>query len=61
MSADYGLWPLVIVDTAVFVIFAASFFHPQSKRDWRVMGTYSATCLGLGREPGCCDARALDR
>ena len=50
MSADYGLWPLVIVDTAIFVIFAASFFHPRNKRDWRVMGSYSAFLVALFTE-----------
>jgi hypothetical protein len=26
----YGLWPLVILNTALFVIFAISFFHPRT-------------------------------
>ena len=50
MSADYGLWPLVIIDTAIFVLFAASFFHPRTKRDWRVMGSYSAFLVALFTE-----------
>jgi hypothetical protein len=33
-DAAYGLWPLVVVNTAVFVLFAASFFHPRTGRDW---------------------------
>ena len=50
MSAGYGLWPLVVLGTAIFVIFAASFFHPRSKRDWRVMGCYSAFLAALFTE-----------
>ena len=50
MSADYGLWPLVVVDTAIFVLFAASFFHPRTKRDWRVMSSYSAFLVALFSE-----------
>ncbi len=33
-APDYGLWPLVLINTAVFVIFAFSFFHPRTSRDW---------------------------
>jgi protein-S-isoprenylcysteine O-methyltransferase Ste14 len=29
-----GLWMLVAVDSAIFIAFAASFFHPRSRRDW---------------------------
>src|SRR5690349_4917007 len=31
----YGLWGLVIINTAVFVIFAFSFTKPKTSRDWR--------------------------
>ena len=31
----YGLWSLVILNAAVFIIFAFSFTHPRSARDWR--------------------------
>ena len=31
----YGLWTLVILNTAVFVLFALSFARPQTKHDWR--------------------------
>ena len=41
-DAAYGLWPLVFLNTALFVIFAFSFFRPRTQRDWRVMGGYSA-------------------
>lgn len=49
MSA-YGLWSLVIINTAVFVIFAFSFTHPRTKRDWRSFGAFSAFILALFTE-----------
>lgn len=50
MSHDtpaYGLWPLVIINSAVFVIFAFSFFKPRTTRDWRTFGTFSAFIVAL--------------
>ncbi len=38
----YGLWPLVVVNSLIFIIFAASFFHPRAGRDWRALGGFSA-------------------
>lgn len=46
----YGLWPLVVLNTALFVLFAASFFHPRSGRDWRAMGAFTAFLLALFTE-----------
>lgn len=46
----YGLWPLVVVNSAIFVVFAASFFHPRSRRDWRVLGGFSAFVVALFTE-----------
>ncbi len=43
----YGLWILVIVNSAVFIIFAASFFHPRSRRDWKAMGAFSSFVVAL--------------
>lgn len=40
-NAAYGLWPLVVLNTALFVIFAAGFFRPRTRRDWRAMGAYA--------------------
>jgi len=39
-SAD-GLWPLAALNAALFAVFAASFFHPHTKRDWRAMGVFT--------------------
>lgn len=46
----YGLWGLVAVYTAVILIFAASFYHPQSGRDWRAFGAFSAFIVALFTE-----------
>jgi len=46
MSA-YGLWGLVIVNSLVFIIFAFSFFKPNSPRDWRTFGTFAAFIVAL--------------
>jgi protein-S-isoprenylcysteine O-methyltransferase Ste14 len=53
MTADipaYGLWPLVIVNTAVFIIFAFSFARPRTGRDWRSFGAFSAFLVALFTE-----------
>jgi protein-S-isoprenylcysteine O-methyltransferase Ste14 len=52
MDADaaYGLWPLVIINTALFALFAISFFHPRTGRDWRAMGAFTAFLLALFTE-----------
>ena len=46
----YGLWFLVVINTAVVLLFAASFFHPTSRRDWRAFGTFSAFVVALFTE-----------
>jgi protein-S-isoprenylcysteine O-methyltransferase Ste14 len=43
----YGLWLLVILNSAVFIIFAFTFFKPQTKRDWRSFGAFSAFIVAL--------------
>lgn len=43
----YGVWLLVVVNSAIFIIFAASFFHPRSKRDWKAMGAFSSFVVAL--------------
>src|SRR5687767_8305041 len=49
-DSGYGLWFLVIVNSAVFIILAASFFHPANRRDWRAMGAFSAFVIALFTE-----------
>lgn len=49
-ASAYGLWTLVIINSAVFIIFAFSFAKPQSKRDWRSFGAFSAFLVALFTE-----------
>jgi methanethiol S-methyltransferase len=46
----YGLWSLVIINSVVFIIFAFSFAKPQSPRDWRSFGAFSAFLVALFTE-----------
>src|SRR6266704_1023842 len=46
----YGLWSLVIINSLVFMIFAFSFVKPQSQRDWRSFGAFSAFIVALFTE-----------
>ena len=46
----YGLWGLVIVNSAIFIFFAFSFFKPQTRRDWRSFGAFSAFLVALFTE-----------
>ncbi|KAB2870281.1 MAG: isoprenylcysteine carboxylmethyltransferase family protein [Burkholderiaceae bacterium] len=46
----YGLWLLAIVNSAVFVMFAFSFFKPQTARDWRTFGAFAAFVVALFAE-----------
>jgi protein-S-isoprenylcysteine O-methyltransferase Ste14 len=49
MSA-YGLWTLVVINSAVFIIFAYSFTKPKSSRDWRSFGGFSAFIVAMFTE-----------
>ena len=46
----YGLWPLVVINAAVFIIFAFSFARPRTARDWRSFGAFSAFLVALFTE-----------
>jgi protein-S-isoprenylcysteine O-methyltransferase Ste14 len=46
----YGLWSLVILNSVLFIFFAFSFFKPQTKRDWRSFGAFSAFLVALFTE-----------
>jgi protein-S-isoprenylcysteine O-methyltransferase Ste14 len=43
----YGLWTLVLINSAVFILFAFSYFKPHTKRDWRTFGGFSAFIVAL--------------
>ena len=46
----YGLWLLVVINSAIFILFAYSFFKPRTSRDWRSFGAFSAFLIALFTE-----------
>jgi protein-S-isoprenylcysteine O-methyltransferase Ste14 len=46
----YGLWSLVIINSVIFIFFAYTFFRPQTGRDWRSFGAFSAFLVALFTE-----------
>jgi methanethiol S-methyltransferase len=46
----YGLWWLVVINVAVFALFAFSFTHPRTARDWRSFGAFTAFLVALFTE-----------
>jgi protein-S-isoprenylcysteine O-methyltransferase Ste14 len=46
----YGLWFLVFINSAVFILFAFSFVPPRTRRDWRSLGAFSAFIVALFAE-----------
>lgn len=49
-QSDYGLWTLVILNSAIFIFFAFSFTKPKSATNWRSLGVFSAFILALFTE-----------
>jgi protein-S-isoprenylcysteine O-methyltransferase Ste14 len=49
-SPAYGLWSLVVINSAVFIIFAFSFTRPRTARDWRSFGAFVAFLMALFTE-----------
>jgi protein-S-isoprenylcysteine O-methyltransferase Ste14 len=46
----YGLWSLVLINSAIFIFFAFTFFKPQTKRDWRSFSAFSGFIVALFAE-----------
>lgn len=46
----YGLWPLVILNSAIFIIFAFRFAKPRTTRDWRSFSAFTAFLVALFTE-----------
>jgi protein-S-isoprenylcysteine O-methyltransferase Ste14 len=46
----YGLWSLVVINSVIFIAFGYSFFKPQTSRDWRSFGAFSAFLVALFTE-----------
>ncbi len=49
-TSAYGLWILAAINSAVFILFAFSFFKPRTGRDWRSFGAFSAFVVALFAE-----------
>jgi len=49
-SPAYGLWGLVLINSVIFIFFAFTFFKPQTSRDWRSFGAFSAFLVALFTE-----------
>ena len=50
MGNSYGLWPLVVINSLIFIVFAFSFTKPKTARDWRSFGAFSAFIVALFAE-----------
>lgn len=49
-SPAYELWGLVLISSVIFIMFAFTFFKPQTSRDWRSFGAFSAFLVALFTE-----------
>ena len=49
-ASSYGLWALVIINSLIFILFAFSFTHPKTGRDWRSFGAFSGFIIALFTE-----------
>ena len=49
-ASGYGLWSLVIINSAIFIMFAFSFAKPKNARDWRSFSAFSAFLVALFTE-----------
>lgn len=49
-ESAYGLWSLVIINSAMFIFFAFSFVKPRTTTDWRSLGAFSAFVVALFTE-----------
>lgn len=49
-ESAYGLWTIVILNSAIFIFFAFSFVQPKTKYEWRSLGAFSAFVVALFTE-----------
>src|SRR3989338_9921642 len=47
MGYAYGLWPLVLINVALFVGFLLSFAKPDTKVEWRSFGIFASFIVAL--------------
>jgi protein-S-isoprenylcysteine O-methyltransferase Ste14 len=50
ITAAYGLWGLVLINSMIFIMFAFTFFKPDTPRDWRSFSAFSAFLVALFAE-----------
>jgi len=50
IGSGYGLWTLAVLNAALFIFFAYTFYTPSTRRDWRSLGMYSAFIVALFAE-----------
>lgn len=46
-ASGHGMWTLVALNSALSLMFAFSFFKPNTARDWRSFGVFSAFIVAL--------------
>jgi protein-S-isoprenylcysteine O-methyltransferase Ste14 len=46
----YGLWPAVVINVMLILVFALSFLAPKGKREWRSMGVFTGFLVALFTE-----------
>lgn len=49
-SYAYGMWPVVALNVAIFVVFVVSYLRPKKWREWRSMGAFWAFVVALFTE-----------
>ena len=49
-ASPYGVWWMVAINSAAFIIFALSFSFPRLKREWRSFGGFAAFVVALFTE-----------
>lgn len=49
-SYAYGMWPLVMINATIFIIFVFSFLKPKKRWEWRSMGGFTAFVVALFTE-----------
>jgi len=50
MIYDYGIWPAVVANVALFGLFSLAFLRPRRRIEWRSMGVWSAFLVALFTE-----------
>jgi protein-S-isoprenylcysteine O-methyltransferase Ste14 len=50
ITFGYGFWSLVVLNAAIFILFALSFLAPIRRREWRSFGVFTAFVVALFTE-----------